>query len=565
MSKEFQDEMLLKLPKEPPEGLLQWWRNTHSIDQVNAVIYRAAYIINPCTGLKEKMVECRCTHCGETYYLDYVPAAGCSYSYAPAPFGFMTVNGENVISGNSVLCQECGAQCKALHIGNVGHGREIYEDYLLSIGKVGGYPVCFIWRITKTVYKDGAVTTDIKPFEAYLFSGRKCYKYVGYYKYFTTVTYLSSWECRYRCEDSSCHWPKKDLFPYETGLWDGTCLENCKINRFIRESSDRQMFLISYLRTFQHHPNIENLVTAGMSRYINSVISYSGNGGYTNVKFIKDGINFKENKPSKMIDLTRTELRTVAKNKWTYDEIEVFKKAKNSRYPLSLDEFREIYKYFTGRSLQELIEKNVNTGKAYRYLIKQNQKHVGMGASLYHLMDYWDMMKSLNLPLETEKDLYPQNIVKAHNRCVQLVNERKEEDFFEKEAKVREKFSYLAEKYEAFSFSDEDFCIFVAPQPVSLREEGRALDHCVGNYVNRHSEGRYLIFFLRRSSSPDIPFYTVTLDAKELRITMNLGYGNCAVTTEVKAFSEKWVEYIKEIRRKQDEQGNNNNRSRECA
>lgn len=564
MSKEFQDELLLKLPTEPPEGLLQWWRDNFPIDRVNAIIYRSAHIVNPCTGLKEKMVECKCTYCGESYYLDYVPAAGCSYSYAPAPFGFMTVNGENVISGSSVLCQECGAPCTALHIGNIGYGREIYEDYPMSLGNVDGIPVCFIWRITKTVYKDGRVETKIKPYEAYAFSGRKCYKYVGYFRYFRAMTYLSSWECRYKCDDTSCHWPKHKIYPYETGLWDGTCLENCKVNRFIRESSDGEMYLVSYLRTFQKHSNIENLVTVGMSRYINSKITHSRSGNYT-ATIIRDGIDFMEKKPSKMIGLSRTELRTVAKGKWSCDEIDVYKMSKNSKYPLSLDEFREIYKYFNGRILRNLIDRSLNAGKIYRYLIKQNRKYVGLGASLFHLDDYWDMMKSLKLPLETEKDFFPQNIMKAHNRCVQLVNERKEEDFFIKEAKVREKFSELAEKYASFTFNDEDFCISIAPLPVSLREEGRSLDHCVGNYVNRHSEGRYLIFFLRRVSAPEIPFYTVTLDVTDMRITMNLGHGNCVTTDEVQAFSEKWLEYIKEIRRKQDEQGCKHHRSRECA
>jgi hypothetical protein len=564
MSKEFQDELLKKLPTEPPEGLLRWWNETYHSELANAIVYRAAHIIHPATGLKEKMVECKCTYCGETYYLDYVPAAGCSHSYTPAPFGFMTIQGENIISGNSVCCQECGAPCRALHIGNIGSGREIYEEYPLSLGRVDDIPVCFVWRLIKTVYKDGTTVTSVKPYEAYAFSGKKCYKFVGYFRYFSTSVQLSHWECRCRCDDTSCHWPKKKIFPWKAGLWDGTCLENCKVKRFVRDSADGKMFLVSYLRTFQKHPNIENLVTAGMSRYINSLIPCSG-GGYYNTTIITEGINFKERKPSKMIGLTRTELRTAAGEKWTFDEIEAYKLAKDSKYPLKLDEFRAVYKYFTGRSLNDLVKNNVDAGKVYRYLIRQNSKYVGMGASLYHLKDYWEMMRSLKLPLETEKDFYPQNIVKAHNRCVELVNERKEEDFFIKESKEREIFSELAEKYESFSFNDEDFLISIAPQPVSLRQEGRALDHCVGNYVKRHAEGRHLIFFLRRASDPTIPFYTVTLDVKELRISMNLGHHNCPTTPEVEAFSKKWLEYIKEVRRKQDEQGSKHNRSRECA
>lgn len=88
MSKEFQDKLLLKLPKEPSDDVLRWYETTHSTYNAEAIIYKNAYVTDPLTGKKEKMCECRCSACKEVFYLPRVEFNGCSSAYAPAHFGF---------------------------------------------------------------------------------------------------------------------------------------------------------------------------------------------------------------------------------------------------------------------------------------------------------------------------------------------------------------------------------------------------------------------------------------------------------------------------------------------
>ena len=78
-----------------------------------------------------------------------------------------------------------------------------------------------------------------------------------------------------------------------------------------------------------------------------------------------------------------------------------------------------------------------------------------------------------------------------------------------------------------------------------LKDEGKRLHHCVGTYAESHAAGGSSIFFIRRASNPDKPWYTLNLDDKRLTVRMNLGNHNCKTTDEVKAFEEAWIAWVR--------------------
>lgn len=544
MSKEFQDELLKKLPEKPSDEVISWWFSSRTTKE--AVVYRSSYVIHPSTGLKEKMVKCKCTACGEEYFLDYVPSAGCSRGWSPAPFGFRSVSGENIISGDSWLCQECGTEVHVMHIGNYRYEATYDEGFPLEIRVVDGLPCCIRWRVTKSVDKDVKVNIRAYPNLAFVFKEKKAYRYVGFWNNFGTLNQLNKWESRYTFSDDSWTWDRKDVYKFPNDIWDDTIFKNSKFQRYLRDAKEFP-FLISYLRTFQKHPQIENLVTAGASSLVSEYIRGSGTPYTYALKDIREGLNFKENKPSRMLGLSKPELRTAIEEKWEKGDIETFVFCKNSKFPIDMRQFRVITAYFTRRQIREMVQQGKDPCKTYRYMEKQKRKHLGERLGNFFIFDYWRMAEELKLPLETERDIYPQNITKAHDECVRIQNERKEEDFFEKEAKERKCFSELSEKYEDFYFEADGYCIFIAKQPRELRSEGRYLSHCVGRYVKTHAKGKSLIFFLRRSEEPDVPYFTVTLNVELLKITMNLGKFNCDPPKEVEEFAQKWEAYIREV------------------
>ena len=77
-----------------------------------------------------------------------------------------------------------------------------------------------------------------------------------------------------------------------------------------------------------------------------------------------------------------------------------------------------------------------------------------------------------------------------------------------------------------------------------IRREGEALGHCVATYVDKVAEGKTLIFFIRRESEPDKPFFTLEWRGAVIQC---YGYKHCDPTPEIKEFiklfSRKMEEY----------------------
>lgn len=98
-----------------------------------------------------------------------------------------------------------------------------------------------------------------------------------------------------------------------------------------------------------------------------------------------------------------------------------------------------------------------------------------------------------------------------------------------------------------FSFDDRDtgLCIRPAASADQLRAEGRTLHHCVGTYAKQMAAGTTAIFFIRKRSAQQTPYFTLELDVKRLEVKQNRGLRNCARSEDVVAFEEKWLAYIR--------------------
>ena len=59
-----------------------------------------------------------------------------------------------------------------------------------------------------------------------------------------------------------------------------------------------------------------------------------------------------------------------------------------------------------------------------------------------------------------------------------------------------------------------------------LFEEGRKLNHCVGSYADRISEGKTCICFVRKKEEPDQPYFTVEVSPFEERVRQIHGLSN---------------------------------------
>ena len=83
----------------------------------------------------------------------------------------------------------------------------------------------------------------------------------------------------------------------------------------------------------------------------------------------------------------------------------------------------------------------------------------------------------------------------------------------------------LDKKRKEYEYEDDNFIIRLPLDAKEIIREGSMQHICIGGYVDRHSLGGTNLFFLRKKSEPDHPFYAIEMNnAKE--IVQIHGFGN---------------------------------------
>lgn len=187
-----------------------------------------------------------------------------------------------------------------------------------------------------------------------------------------------------------------------------------------------------------------------------------------------------------------------------------------------------------------------NAGRILKYIKNQTDKRkeknpdkrsISQNDTAQAYRDYLQECEQLHLDLHDKEILFPKDLTAAHSRTMEQVK-------FEKNKADQEKFQKAVEKLEKFAWSEGEFFIRPAREQMELTAEGKALHHCVGGYIKRMAEGETAIFFLRKVSEPDKPFYTLELQKKRViqcRTEHNASYDR---KPDVKNFVDMWMEKI---------------------
>ncbi len=523
----------LGVPVEPPEGMISFLLEKGFLKS-EFLIYRVAYEQDPIAGKKTKVVACACTACLAKFHAPYVEAGGCGRVYSPALFGFYNEDTmESVISGMTTSCPYCGTPVKAMHVG--GFKKTVEEDYVypITVWRRGDIPYLLSYQVHKSIDKDGNTRFITLPHEGYAFDGKKCVKLVGYEKYFSQVTFHGSWEQKKECTDT--YGAPEAVFPFSMDILRGTVLENSKPDVFLKDT--KSPYIITYLRLYQKHANVENLVVQGASSLLNKKIHaasmrsyYTPFTGSTNIK----GIRWKEKRPSAMLGLNKSEFKRCIAEKWDNEHLDFYLQMKERGILLTDGEYKDCKKFGLWM-FRDLMNREIPNGysvmRCVRYVIKQAQP-------LVTLIDYWDMSRRLGDELCTEDDIFPQNLKAAHDALVERINA-------EKTALRKKEFKKRFEELQRFTFTEGGLCILPPRSEAELRKEGKTLHHCVETYADRHARGDTAILFIRHTDAPKEPYFTLELDEKTLSVRQNRGLRNCDRTEEVVVFEQKWLEFMK--------------------
>lgn len=550
-----------ELPKLPPE-------DTHAImaergmTEKNILLYRCEYVHNPLTGRNEKMAKVTCSACGESVYMEHLPAEGCGRGGYSAPGFFHCGLNVPVRHGDCTICHECGKAAKAVQVNYVGRGGyEIDSTIMLSAHKVRGHLCVLDWKICRIMMPDGTVHWRDYRCDGVLVVGGKAIAVSGYFKNFNTVSWGHPWEARKQFVEKMGKYDAKHILPIPMDFEDGTDSEKSGFGAYMAEGL-REYMPGAYLRLWTSHKNVENLARQGLRRYLNEVIAKSATYGnyYSRVDFsvslTEKHINWKKVKPHEMLGLAKQDLwvaRTCS--------LEVARHYANLAYTqergvkLSPEQLAAAEEIGVRRVIEAVEDQDngfhVSEVKMLNYLIKQQGLHPGCvsGWGLTLLTDYWKSCRELNGGGVPKSLQWPKDLKAAHDDMTARVR-------YKEDAELAAGFKARCEEMREYAYESPELgmSIRICSSQMEMITEGKVLDHCVGRYAKDHANGKTTIFLIRRIEEPERPYYT--LEWKNGTINQNHTEHNHLQTEEVLAFEREWLAHVAEIERKKQKKGN---------
>ena len=539
-----QHDYAAELPQEPPEGLIPWLQKKGKL-QEHVIWYKAAWVHDPLTGQRKRMAQLRCSACGDTMYAGRIPNPGHTFGYVDPE------SGHPVSSGNHVRCPMCGCAAEALHVGRGRGGRYGKEYWPLTITRVGDRLALVGWCVGKYISCEGVERISCRQYEAYVVEERKVVRLMGYIKCLSTVSFFGHWEQRRNCLDN---WGEADLvYPWDRRLLIGSTAENSKLDLYMRAA--KEPYPVTYLRLWQRHRNIENLIMQGCGALVGEMIrAESYRYSYERARGVPQlaEINWKEKRPAKMLGLSGEEFRFCRALKWTPEELQFYRLCRETgirlRVPEDLDDCKAAGLYWCRWVIEQ---ERAPLLRTVRYLKRQRTKDRRADRPI--LDDYWRIARGEGYDLADEHVRFPKDLLRAHDRVAEERRVREEarqaRDRAEKNEKLREAFAARLEALAPLAWQQGGILIRPCAAPEELDAEGRALSHCVATYKDKHASGKTAIFFVRKASEPDKPWFTLELNLSDFTVLQNRGKCNCARTKEVEAFEAAWLEHIRPMKR----------------
>lgn len=555
------------VPRTPPEGLsgeVAKQLDTHGL------IYEAVWVEEDLMGpilerrkpRKIKMVRVRCSACGGECMLPWAGGVRGGYGFLHLEEKWKDRWGvqeaEPIGDGDSTLCPMCKAPVKVIRAARMGRNgwSDTSETGAMTASVLQDGALALTgWCAKLLVHRDGHEELVINPMEAYVFDGREACKLTGWVNaYSGSGGYYTQLK---RAWGQPKSWSETwgsvgHIYGLNAELLESSSVKDCKLWEYVQLRGLGSVYPVAYMRLWQKHPSVENLVVSGLKPVLVGLIQEMA-GSYTyrekNIKAEIDlsEINWEESQPSKMMGLNREELRLGQRMGWGTTLWRLYIGAKEDGEILSEDDLINVH-CLGDEEVLELVGRGP-VGKSVAYLLRQiewcgeNEETdpyvvIGDFINAQTLVDYWGMCENLGLDLSDNHIRFPRDLCQAHDQVMERQREWENE-------LLEEKFRERAEALEKFSFQWDGLIIRAASSQQELNDEGKQLSHCVGTYADKHASGRSSTFFIRHADNPGESYFTLELDEKQLKVLQNRGKGNCGRTDEVARFEAVWLEWIR--------------------
>jgi len=538
------------LPRTTPDYLRAWAEARTWTE--NVLLFKCDWLTDPMTELRSKAARCRCTACGESFWLDWISGGFCRYGSAGGIRLYEEGKPKEVTDWSSCRCPECGAEVKARHIrsGSVYGSDFAYPITLHRIPEEGKKDRLALveWQVRKNFDGAGVRHFEYLPYEAIVAEEtalrRISFKGGG----FGGAYWIGPHQTR-SLQDMMQDITEIVCPEGIAAATEGTTCENAKLEIYLE--AGRVNFPAAWVRLWQKRGGkAESLLTCGAGGIVSNLIGqeklntrttnyYTARTVYNTAFPQLKALDWKARRPWEILRMHgKDELReaiamqeraNLGGKTWAL-WLEGRKVGKE--WSLADAEALEGFKY-----PERIAETEISPAKAARYLAGQKRRWPQDDANEIMLTDYWSMMiEGYDLLWDPER-MWPERLKREHDRAM---GRRKKEANAAKDRKI----AAVAEKLEKYSLALDGITIRPARSAGELEAEGKSLHHCVGSYAERVAAGETFIFFIRREEEPDMSWYTLNL-GKDLRtVIQNRGMRNCDRTPEIEAFEKAWLGWV---------------------
>lgn len=526
-------DYLKMMPDTPPRGMRKRMLETAGWRQCIAYYWAK----DRKTGrLRPDRAECWCSTCGKTFTADMLPGN--------TPGAYPKIRLYNTVwtAGERVNCPHCDTRAELAHKKRLVAYPFKSRHYPWSVKKSRGCIVFTNWLAEISIgWKNYGL--DLTPRNAYIVTpegkilrattGERC----GW-SCASPMEYGCGWRMAYKNDIADDG--MNELFGFRPGMFEGTALENAKLETIMAEKVTTR--LLAYIRLYLRHRNVENLVNTcpNITREVLRRYEYaiSPGGKLANISWL----NWKAVRPHEILRMEKETMkqlegRDAAEIAATLNNMEAQARGvrignpeKVKQYTMKLGDWwvlNELIRSGIVGKMGQTLEKATQYAACYTYA-DRSESQIAADA-----LDYWKDALAAGFDLHNATVAFPRDLYEAQARATSAVEYAKNEG-------LRQKFEALTESLAALTWHWRGLFIRAAADPGELVQEGKALSHCVGGYSEAHAKGR-CIFFIRHEDSPAESYFTLQLDINTGTVIQNRGRRNCERTEEVRQFEDVWL------------------------
>lgn len=316
---------------------------------------------------------------------------------------------------------------------------------------------------------------------------------------------------------------------YEDNIEDvftKSCMKYLYVNDFAERHEFTAYDYIRFINLGLKYPSIEMLLKSGFETLVINKIGERTGGGCVNWR----GKNLK-----KILRLPMRHIRRIREYDPDFDELKTFQGLSEKDKQLPWNVVQKITEIRNGFHVKEM-QQYTDIVKWSRWAAKDHIRE-------YDWLDYIRDCEKLGLDTRKNSVLFPDDFHNLHQRLAMQIEENEN-------AEKTEKIKRIAEKYH-MDFETDTLKLIIADSQIVLNSESSALGHCVKTYGDKVAEGKTLIFFIRKKSAPEVPYYTLEIrpDGKFVQCR---GKYNCGMTEDVEEFKDMVVKEFNRMLKKME-------------